>query len=363
MKFWNWIIGKIALSAVLIGLAAPAMAQGKESKSLSSSSQSQEVKFDGHGVQLSGTLVAPKLDAGKRVPGVLIIVATGQTPRDGITFGKATHPIYRDIAEYLAARGMVTLRYDKRCAGASECKAAESFNDYVDDAQGALNFLRKQEQVDPSRIFLFGHGEGATIAASIAGQEKEKPAGVILAAMPGRTLGKVIRDQIQNRMKEAGKPESEMKAFLAKYDRVVGGMADGKIEFPEVKLSSKDPDEAILLGMIRRHQVIVSQLVNDPLEIAAGVKAPILILQGKKDTQIAVKDAQFIAEALSRVYHPDVTLRLFDDVDHLLKTNQGAATLASLEDVSRPLDPALLKVLAEWLEKRSNPVKMAADKQ
>jgi alpha-beta hydrolase superfamily lysophospholipase len=345
---------------VLFGVAPVILGQGKENAS--PSFQSEEVKFDGHGLSLAGTLLTPKLDAGKRVPALLIIAASGQASRDGMTFGKAAHAIYRDMAEYFAARGVMVLRYDKRCVGASGCKAAEAFDDYIDDARGALKLLRKQDQVDPARLFLFGHGEGALIAASLASHEEEKIAGVVLASMAGRTLGKVLRDQIIYRMKETGKPEVEINSYLAKYDRVVRGMASGRIEFPEVKLDPKDYYDGILLDLIKRYLVVASLLVNDPLQVAIGVKAPILVVQGRKDTQVTVKDAQYIEESLKRVYHQDATIYLFDDVDHLLKTNKGAATLASLEDPSRSLDPAMLKVVTEWLEKRANPVKVASDR-
>jgi pimeloyl-ACP methyl ester carboxylesterase len=358
MKF---ITGIVVTLISLIGLAAPVVAQGM-GKTSSSSLQSQEVKFDGHGVSLAGTLLIPRLETGKRVPGVLIIAASGQTPRDGITFGKTAHAIYREIAEYLAGRGVVVLRYDKRCVGASQCKAAETFDDYIDDARNAIKLLRKQTQVDPSRIFILGHEEGALIAASVATHEEEKIAGVILAAMAGRTLGKVVRDQVITRMKESGKSESEIDAYLAKYERVVKGIAGGRIVFPEVKLDPKDPYDEILIGFIKRYLIVTPLLINDPLQVVIGVKAPILVLQGKKDTHVGVKDAQFIEEALKRVYHPDATLLLLDDVDHLLKTNKGAVTMASLEDGSRALDPAVLKVLTEWLEKRSTAVKVASDK-
>jgi pimeloyl-ACP methyl ester carboxylesterase len=357
----NFKTGIVVALICLIGLAAPVVAQGIVKPS-SSSLQSEEVKFDGHGVSLAGTLLVPRLETGKRVPGVLIIAASGQTTRDGITFGKTTHTIYRDIAEFLARRGAAVLRYDRRCVGASECKTAETFDDYIDDARNALKLLRKQAQVDQSRIFIFGHGEGALVAASIATLEEEKIAGVILTAMAGRTLGKVVRDQVITRMKESGKPQSEIDAYLAKYERVVRGIAGGRIEFPEVKLDPQDPYDEILIGFIKRYLVVTSLLINDPLQVVIGVKAPILVIQGKKDTHVAVKDAQFIEEALKRVYHPDVTLSLLDDVDHLLKTNKGAATMASLEDSSRALDPAVLKILTEWLEKRSNTVKVASDK-
>ena len=76
-------------------------------------------------------------------------------------------------------------------------------------------------------------------------------------------------------------------------------------------------------------------------------------MQGKKDIQVAVKDAQFLEEAMKRASHEDATLHLLDDVDHLLKTNKGATAITSYADTSRPLDAAMLTILTDWLLKKA----------
>ena len=93
--------------------------------------------------------------------------------------------------------------------------------------------------------------------------------------------------------------------------------------------------------------------INDPLQIANGIKAPLLLVQGEKDLVVSVKDARFLNEAMSRGNHPDTTLQILPDVDHLLKTNKGAATQAANTDAARPLDAGLLTILTEWLQKRA----------
>jgi hypothetical protein len=318
-----------------------------------SGTESKEVKFDGANVRLAGTLLVPKLGAGKRAPAILIVPGSGQNPRDGVTFGEAKQMIYRDLAQHLSARGYVTLRYDKRCVGASGCAKAVSFDDYIDDARGAVECLREHPQVDPKRIFLFGHSEGGLIAGTVAANDEAGLAGVILAAMSGRTLGKLMREQIQNRMTDAGKSEKEIGEYLAKYDRVIRSLTSGRVDVPDVTLSEKDPNDALLLALIKQYEVVVALLVNDPLQIVNNIKYPVLVLQGRKDIQVSVKDAQFIEEALKRAHHEDATMYLLDDVDHLLKTNRGAASIASYADASRPLDEKMLAIMTEWMEKRA----------
>ncbi len=352
----KWSIRITTSLLILILTATVVAAQAKNNLSPSSSSlafESKEIKFNGVNVSLAGTLLLPKLEAGKRAPAVLIIAGSRSTPRDGLTFGSAKQLIYRDLAEYLAARGYVTLRYDKRCVGASQCVKPSSFDDYVDDARGAVDYLREQPQVEKKRIFLFGHSEGGLIAATIGSHDDQGLAGVILAAMPGRTLTKLMREQLQNRMTEAGKSAKEISDFIAKYDRVVRGLTSGRTDFSSEKLNEKDPFDALLVGLIKQYDIIIALLINDPLQIVNNIKYPVLALQGRKDVQVAVKDAEYIEEAMKRAEHRDATIRVLDDVDHLLKTNKGAAGLSSYEDTSRPLDANLLAILTEWMQKRS----------
>jgi uncharacterized protein len=343
MKFTIKIL-TILIGAICLGTIAAA--QGANHLSGHSSSwKSQDVSFNGLNVKLSGTLMTPGLAAGSRSPGVLIIVGSRESGRDGLVLNGANQPIYRDLAEALAKQGIASLRYDKRCIGSSECRKAESFDDYIDDAKGALEFLRKQPQIDPKRIFLFGHSEGGVIASTIGASDEGGLAGVILAASAGRTMTKIWRDQAQLQLKEAGKKPDETDAALAKYDRVLRGLSSGQTTFPNEKFDARDPIDAILLELISQNKIVVSLLINDPLQIAANIKSPVLILQGKNDRQIAVKDALYIEEALKRVNHPDTNLQLLDGVDHLFK--------AGAQGDSRPLDGRMLAILTGWVQQRA----------
>lgn len=337
----NRITKKIIFSVLAVCLSAALVQQDRANSPWMP--QAQTVKFDGHGVQLTGTLLVPKLDAGKRAPAVLIVTGASHTLAEAATPEAGKVSLFRDLAEHLAARGFAVLRYDKRCRGESECKPAATFDDYIDDARKAMEFLKKQPQVDPAKIFLFGHDEGGYITSSLASFEELKCSGLILAAMAGRTLGKIVREQVQNRLTAAGKPPAEIRAYMVKFDRVVKGLATGSGVYNDETFDAKDPHDALLQDLIKRRDIVVSLLVNDPLQIVNGVQSPVLILQGKKDNQMAVKDAQYLEEALKRSSHPDATLHLLDDLDHLLKSGKSAANT----------DPAVLTLLTEWLQKRA----------
>ncbi len=342
--------GRVAL----IGLVFVCSLRGSATtqKPVSTGARSEEVKFDSTGVALTGTLLLPKPAAGKRAPGVLLLASYGQTTRDGFKFGTVAQPVYRELAEHLAGQGFGVLRYDKRCTGTSGCKPKMVFDDLVDDAREAVMYLRKRPELDPAKVFIFGHGEGGFVG-SVLGSSDEKLAGIILAASPGRTWNKLLRDQFQQQMREAGKPDAEIGPFIAKFDSIVRSMGAVGGEDLSKGLDPQLPQAAVVINLVSRPEFVLPLFINDPLQVANSVRAPVLILQGGKDVVVSSKDAQFLNEAMSRSDHRDTTLQLFPEVDHLLKTNKGPAAQAANTDAARPLDAGLLAVLTEWLQKRA----------
>lgn len=342
------------LCGLLLSTLAAAQSPAKQSakQPAPTAVRSEEVKFDGAGVALAGTLVLPKVEAGKRAPAVLLLASYGQTTRDGIKFEHGEQPVYRELAEHLAGQGFGVLRYDKRCTGTSGCKPKWTFDDLVDDAREALNYLRKRPELDPAKVFILGHGEGGFVASVLGGSD-DKLAGLILAASPGRTWNKLLRDQFRQQMQEAGKPEAEIGSFIAKFDGIVRmiGVADGA----DLRsgFDPKLPQAAVVISLVNRPEFVIPLFINDPLQVANSVKAPVLILQGGKDVMVSVKDAQFLNEAMSRATHHDTTLQLFPDVDHLLKANKGPASQAAHSEAARPLDAGVLAALSTWLQKRA----------
>src|ERR1051325_843586 len=65
----------------------------------------------------------------------------------------------------------------------------------VDDAVSALKLARDQKEIDPKKVFLIGHSQGAMAAPRIA---KETPflAGIIMMAGNARSFEDVIADQM-----------------------------------------------------------------------------------------------------------------------------------------------------------------------
>ena len=99
--------------------------------------------------------------------------------RDG-AYDQAGHPTWFDtdplpagplgrLADALAVRGVASLRCDPRGCGASDgnWEATDLFTK-IDDARDQLAAMRAHRAVDLRRSGIIGHGEGATLALSVA---------------------------------------------------------------------------------------------------------------------------------------------------------------------------------------------------
>jgi len=315
--------------------------------------EAREVTFPGHKVRLAGTILAPvRKSNATRLPAALIVGEMATTTRDEIVVGTIAHPVYRDLAASLADGGIVSLRFDRRCRGASECKVIDSYDDYIDDIHAALRFLQAQPEVDPARIVFIGHGEGAYLATSLISQRDDLKTGLIVIGMSGRTIGKMLRDEFSGRMTEAGRPPAEINAVLRKTERITRALLYNRSELLNEKFDESDPYDSVLRGLLTEMPRTVSLMVNDPLQALIAVRTPILILQGEKDLEVTLRDSGFLEEALKRTYHPDFTVKTLPEMDHLLMVNREKATYASYRGSTRPTDPQLLSAINQWIASR-----------
>lgn len=127
-----------------------------------------EVTFQGDGVELSGTVLAPA-GAGRR-PGIVIVTGAGPGPRDD----------HRTEAEAFARAGIVTLIYDKRTRGYSLTE--RNYTALADDALAGLHLLRARADVDPTRVGLWGLSEGTWVCEDAASRSADVAFLVLLGA-------------------------------------------------------------------------------------------------------------------------------------------------------------------------------------
>jgi alpha-beta hydrolase superfamily lysophospholipase len=218
---------------------------------------SQEIRFTAGEAELAGTLTLP--DGEARWPAALLLPSLLPRDRDG-RFDRTRHlgwfadegaapGLLGRLAEALAARGVASFRWDKRGCGVSggEWETAGLFT-LVDDARDALAVLRGQDAVDPARVGLVGHGEGAWIALSVAAAD---PAigPLTLVGAPARGLRDILRRAVSERARRrlADDPEPAH-PFVAVLDRALEELIE-RAERGEPAMTIHLPDGPVTLGL------------------------------------------------------------------------------------------------------------------
>lgn len=276
---------------------------------------------------LHGTLTHPA--DGARTPAVLIIAGSGPTDRDGNGPALSTDT-YKLLAQGFAARGIRTLRYDKRGIGGSRALMPREedarFLHFVDDAMAAIRAL--SARVDVSSVVVAGHSEGALVALLAARQVEV--AGVILLTATGRPLAAILREQLQAALPE----ELRAEAF-----RILDSLAAGR------RVADVRPE---LMPLFRPpvQPYLMSLMAIDPAVELAKLKAPVLLLHAERDLQISRGDFDALRNARA-----DVRAIVLPQANHVLKTAPAdrAGNLAVYQDRAAPLDAGVMPPLVAFV--------------
>jgi fermentation-respiration switch protein FrsA (DUF1100 family) len=97
---------------------------------------------------------------------------------------------------------------------------------------------------------------------------------------------------------------------------------------------------------------LISAFALDPAKLAGQVKKPMLIVQGERDIQVSVADAEALKAA-----NPSASLLLLPDTNHVLKqvtSDQMGANVATYADPSLPLAPGIADAIARFVAKPQN---------
>ena len=281
---------------------------------------------------LKGTLLTP---ASPPTATVLIVPGSGPTDRDGNNPLGVKGSTYRLLAEGLAARGVATLRIDKRGMFASATAApdanAVTIPDYVADVEAWVAVLRKQ--TGSPCVWVLGHSEGGLVALAAASKAPGL-CGLILVSTAGRPLGDVLRSQLKANPANAPLLDQALPAI-------------DKLERGE-RVDTKDMHPA-LLALFRPavQGFLISDFSYDPARLVANVTKPVLVLQGLSDLQVSEADARLLKQA-----NPRAELVLLPGVNHVLKTapaDDRGANFATYADPSLPLAPGVVDAIAQFL--------------
>ncbi|MGY1601793.1 alpha/beta hydrolase family protein [Geodermatophilus sp. SYSU D00815] len=284
---------------------------------------------------LAGTLALP--DGPGPVPAVLIASGSGPLDRDS-NHRRARFDVARQLAHALAGGGLASLRYDKRGVGASPGDWRRAgLHDNVDDMGEALDALAARPEVDPARLLLAGHSEGALLAAALAARGAPV-AGVVLlsaSATPGDALLRWQARQIAPTL------PAPVRGLL----RLTRTDLEAKVARNHERIRATTTDTA-RIGLARLNARWTREFLDhDPREDLRRIAAPVLAVTGAKDLQVDPGDLDTVA---STVPGP-VAVHRVPDLTHTLRRQPGAPSLGAYRrELRRPVDAEVLDLVVGW---------------
>lgn len=280
------------------------------------------------GFELVGTLTRPKR-AGS-APCVVTITGSGAEERDeALPMVRGYRP-FRQIADTLSRRGIAVLRLDDRGTAASGGRFSGSTSeDFANDIEDALAWLRHTDGIDSTRLALLGHSEGGIIAPLVAARGVHLQGIVLLAgtAWTGRRVMAYQNRFAARRHYSGAALDSVVRASMHVVD----------------SLAAADP----WLGWFAAHA---------PLEIARRLANPsVLILQGATDRQVSAGQASELAAAFKAAGNRDVTLRVLPATNHLFLPDPSGDPSDYGKLKATAIPRPTLGIIADWLATRLLP--------
>ena len=313
------------------------------------------------GVQLAGTLTMP--ETGGPFPAVLLITGSGAQDRDETLLG---HKPFFLIADYLTRRGIAVLRVDDRGTAKSTGNFAEATTaDFVEDAAGSLAYLKSRKEIDPKRIGLIGHSEGAVIAPMLATRSNDV-AFVVMMAGTGVSGREVLKAQAAAIMRAGGATQAAIdknaatqeQLFALADEKLRPAQRDEKVNAIEKELIEKVPaDQRAAMTPGVKGQIAMSAspwmryFVNlDPASILSQMKTPVLVLNGSLDLQVLPsQNLPAIVAALEKAHNPDYEVIKFPNLNHLFQTAKTGGP-GEYSQSKETIAPVVLEAMARWIQ-------------
>ncbi len=267
----------------------------------------------GHGVQeLPATLAVP---TGKGP--FPIVVMTSIADRDG-----AYGPVkpFRDLAWGMASQGISVLRYDGRSyhwrGKKNHPKLRPDWtvkDEATDDMLAAIAYARSLKTVDKKRIYILGHGMCGFLMPRI-GKVDPQLAGLIVMSGYTRPLEDVM---FERDLYMVSLDEPVISAYTKKQ---INAERRDLIRIKSLKPNSRG--SAPIWGMPESYWRDLHGY--HPAQVAKSLKQPMLIMQGRRAFQSTTADFDSWKQNVGS--RPNVTLKLYPDLNHIFMTGTGRST-------------------------------------
>ncbi|PQJ74203.1 alpha/beta hydrolase family protein [Polaribacter gangjinensis] len=277
--------------------------------------KTEEVNLNNGVIQLPGTLSYTV----EKSPLLIWVHGSGGVDRDG---NPAKY--IQQFREAVNKQNLAFFSYDKRTANPKNAAFLNDvlIDDFVSDIEVVISHFKNDVRF--SSIILVGHSQGSLLAM-MASKNVDK---YISVAGAGETIDKTIIRQITNQNAAFG----EMTAQHFKELKETGSIKEVNPNF----VSLFAPQNLLFIS---------SWMALNPVDEIKKVSIPTLIIQGDKDIQVLISDAENLSKA-----KPDAQFAFVKNMNHVLKTiEKDEDNLASYMSDNFSISKEFIKVITNFV--------------
>lgn len=290
----------------------------------------QDLKYTAQDIEINalidGTLLSPNNNDKPKL--AIIVAGSGPTDRNGNQNFLKNNSL-KKLAEGLTNNGIATFRYDKRIVKQilkNKVDPNITFDDFVTDAISVVDYFKTKDSY--SGIYVIGHSQGSLVGMLAA---KGKVDGFISLAGAGQSIDEVITNQVASM--DTSLVDPTKKAFAS------------------LKKGQTTNDYPPALGSIFRADIqpfIMNWMQYNPQEILRSLEIRSLIINGTKDLQVSVDEAQLLKDASDKA-----DLVIVENMNHVLFIIEGdqLENSKSYNESFRDISEELLATVSNFILK------------
>ncbi len=285
--------------------------------------KSEEILIKNDSIELPGTLTYSDKESNL----IIWVHGSGNVDRNGNQAGMNVGANYiKQFRDAVNAKGIAFFSYDKRTANMKNMKFIMnnlSFDAFVSDVRKVISYFRKDGRFNS--ITLVGHSQGSLVAM-LASDDADK---YISLAGPSEAIDVTITGQITKQNAALGKTT--------------------EAHFKELKETGDIKEvNPMLLSIFAKPNLpfFKSWMKYIPTNEIKKVNKPTMIINGNKDIQVSVKDAQQLHLAKE-----DGTLKIIKNMNHVIKhIEKDADNIASYRSPDFPISKELIEVITAFVK-------------
>jgi pimeloyl-ACP methyl ester carboxylesterase len=280
--------------------------------------KTEEINLNNGVIQLPGTLTYTS----EKSPLIIWVHGSGGVDRNG-----SPANYIQQFRKAVNQENIAFFSYDKRTANPKNAAFLNDIliEDFVSDIEVVISHFKNDARFNS--IILIGHSQGSLLAMMAS---KNVDAYISLAGA-GETIDKTIIRQITNQNASLGEITAQ--------------------HFKELKEtgSIKEVNPNLISLFAPQNQAFFSSWVGlNPIDEIKKVRIPILIIQGDKDIQVLISDAENLSKAT-----PDAQLVIVKNMNHVLKTiEKEEDNISSYMSDNFPISEEFIKVITHFVFKK-----------